>query len=195
MIETHIGPFGAVPNAEIPVRSRVAIRRVANNAIIVETHRRKVARHLVKVSLEIEPLRARINTSLSANAPARAQNIPLIALLARSLDYPDRSLPADLVCGMDIVGSIPAVNAITRRESQPSANIRALRQGLKFRNRISLRSLAKPKGRLLRNKCWELSMPERGDGWLSEPIPSTNRDRLNPTLSPRFCIAQQHGAQ
>ena len=66
MIATHIDPFDRAISAALPVRSRDTIRRAANNANLIKTPRQKVARHLLKFSLELETLRAMLNTSLPA---------------------------------------------------------------------------------------------------------------------------------
>ena len=153
LIANRIGPFDRALNTASPLRSRNTIRRVAQDASLVKTHRRKVTRHRINVSRKLEPLRVRLNGNLPDSSPARTQNMPVIKLLARRMDYPYLKLPSGLIRGVDITGDIPPKNALTRRYSQPSTNARRIKQGLRARNSRILRSISKTQDAAMTHKC------------------------------------------
>ena len=151
-IATRIDPFDRVLNAAVPVRSRNAVRRASRNASLVKTRRRKVVRHLLKLSRTPEPMRVRINKMLPVNHPERSLHIPLIQLLAHSLDYPDLRLPSDLVKGMNILGQIPPANTLNKRRAKAATTVHRIKQGLKTRNQTMLRALTKSTNKILIQK-------------------------------------------
>ena len=140
-IASHIDPFDRVLRASLHVRSRNTLRRVSQKAGIVKTHIRKVLRHLLKHSAKLEPSRVMPNARLPVNSPARSLGIPPMSFLARSLDSPDHRLPSDLVHGMDIIGSIPASNALTSREVKHPTDANCIKQGLVRMNLATFRNV------------------------------------------------------
>ena len=192
-IATHIDPFGRALNTALPIRSRNTIRWVSRIASLSKTHRRKIIRHLTKISLELEPQLARRNACLPEHSPARLLNIPLIALLARSLEYPGLKLPVGRVKGMNIAGYIPAPNALAERGVFPSTDGRCVKRGLLARNRKILRALAKSKDMFLREKRWEMSMIEYEMGWLSNPTPLSKYDKSNAVIPRAFSFPSNTG--
>ena len=56
-------------------------------------------------------------------------------------------------------------------------------------------SVSKVNDPLLKAKRWDLSWEEHSKGWLSKPSPVSRADVNLAVLSPRFCIAEQHGLQ
>ena len=128
-IATHIDPFDSVLNSVLPVRSRNTIRRVAKRTILVKTHRSLVIRQRIKVGLALGPMRVKLNMRLPENRQARSLHIPLIAMLVRSLNFPDRKLTAYLVKGMDIVGTTEPTNTPEKREVKSSTNARGVKKG------------------------------------------------------------------
>ena len=157
--------------------------------------RRRAILQLRTLSEQLAPARQGLARKLSPTAPARELNLPLITVLVRELNYPDKRLPRDLVQGMSIVGNMEPTNSLATRTISASTNLTQLKQNLSANNKVILDHLAQARNAKLTEKCWELSLEEFRKGWLSEPVPVSDFDRSNTVLSPRFCIKEQHGNQ
>ena len=96
---------------------------------------------------------------------------------------------------MEITGNIHGTNALTKRKTTSTTSITRIETNLLKRNRNIIRHLSRANNPTLLQQCWDMSPAEYKKGWLSKPTPDSQHDRTFTILSPRFCIAEQHGTQ
>ena len=96
---------------------------------------------------------------------------------------------------MGIIGKIDSANPLAPRNTLATTSMEHAKQNLRVRNGSIIKALSKASGPILKQKRWGLSVEESHKGWLSELKPVTYFDRYNAVISPRFCIAEQHGLQ
>ena len=190
-----MSPFDKALGLAFPQDTHRRVKFTNDNPKLAKCLRRRAILQLRTLSEKLAPARQGLAQKLSPNAPAHELNLPLITVLVRELNYPDKQLPHDLIQGMSIVGEMEPTNSLATRTISASTNLAQLKQNLSANNMVILDQLAQARNSILTEKCWELSLDEFRKGWLSEPVPVTAFDRSNTVLSPRFCIAEQHGNQ
>ena len=70
---------------------------------------------------------------LPDGSPARKAKLPLIHMLAKTLNYPDAHFARDLAVGMPIVGPTPSTKVLKERTRDGAASV-AKWKGAEFRN-------------------------------------------------------------
>ena len=147
------------------------------------------------LSDSLRPTLTLLSKSLPDLAPARKLRIPPVRHLVRELDYPDRSLPGDLIRGMPIVGTTPSTSSLPMKETTATMSTHDVLGEVRCANSKVLKSLSKPTLEVPKQKCWGLSQRGYEMGWLSEPTPVAATDLDTAILSPRFCTSERHGIQ
>ena len=115
-------------------------------------HRRKAIKLLHSLSVALRPAHDSLTRTLPEQVTARKLHIPLIAELAKRLDYTEVSLPDDLVRGMPIIGDIPCINALPSKVTPATMGLHDVRDAVRVTNAKVIKSLSKPNDLLLKQK-------------------------------------------
>ena len=190
-----VGPFDT--SIELGYSSDFHFRgKFANrNPKSAKSTRRWAIRRRGEISTRFLPARQRLVRKHEPKAPARPIHIPLIILLTKQLGYSDKALPRDLVYGMGIAGEIENTNSLAPMNTPATTSMEHMESVLLIRNGSIIKSLSKAIGPILKKKRWGIPLEVFRNGWISELKPATNFDRRNAVLSPRLCIAAQHGLE
>ena len=126
-------------------------------------------------------------------AHSRNLRIPIIQHLIPTISYTDVSLEKYLVLGIPISGVVPRTSPLPSNATDATVNLPDVKSSVRETNIEIARSICKSSDFRLKQKWWGLSNGEFRKGWPSQPTPITTNDSRSIILSPRFCIAEQHG--
>lgn len=116
----------------------------------------------------------------------------MIYLLTKTLEYQDTEFINDLSKGMPIAGPIPATPGLTAREKCAEFSYQEWKKGTPERNAKIFDRVLKSQNTELNKACWEKTLTEIAEGWITEPIDVTEAMLQTIPLTPRYAISEQH---
>ena len=122
-----------------------------------------------------------------------AINLPLLHLLAKRFDYPDKDNARDIGVWIPIAGDIPVRNALRPRVKLATATAADWTGALAERNKRTVGRAGRLRIADLGADCWRKSKWEIESGWLSGPRKLTYEIPESANLTRRFPIYGKHG--
>ena len=197
--EAHVAAASAVfPVTELLTAAlssnvRAVASRCISGPVAIASAREQVLAELSDMSSRLVGDRAAWASVMPDGSPARELNLPLFALLARSLNYPDTSLVKDIALGMDITGAIPPTNTLKTKARAASSEVSEWAARIPAANESAVDHVMAKQGSPEAVACWNLSLKEASRGWISEPTPLTPEVMGKTPLTPRFALPERHG--
>ena len=132
--------------------------------------------------------------AFTSESPAFIINIPLISVLTRATDYPDRRFASGLSNGMPIVGEVPFASALRKRIRATATRIGNWRDELPALNRANVERAQHAQNTEMAKIAWGCTPQEAQRGWVSGPTPIDDAVVDTISLTPRFARSEEHGA-
>ena len=99
------------------------------------------------VAMKLQKQREAWSESFPVGSPARALHFPLMALIARTIEFEDKELINDLCVGMPIAGVIPATPSLTARGRNAVWPVGEWMAAIPRLNATNIEGLRNPKAR------------------------------------------------
>ena len=190
-----VNPTADLINAALDQRSKLIILNCAQKPDRVVEKRRAALDAFNRIASGLGPYRDRWTHAIPETSPAKNFHFPLIYFLAHHLQYDDAKIVFDLSNGMPIAGPVAATPGLTSRKRQAQLSYQQWKREIPKRNLQAIERLSNSQGTELSLKCWEKTLTEVREGWITEPVDLTEFDRKNVPLTPRYAINEQHGLQ
>ena len=151
--------------------------------------------YLKSTAAMIEPERLKRKAVLLMGSHAGFLHFPFTLFLAKKLNYPDSGLIADLAAGMPIVGDIGATPNSKPRTKPATMTYEQRKAGIPERNIAAIGRANRSAKSEFAAECWGKTECGISKGWLSTPVPLTDKMAADTSLAPRYLIREQHGEQ
>ena len=132
---------------------------------------------------------------LPGDSPARGLHFPLIHLICSTMDYGDKDFGVDMAHGVPISGTVPAKDVRTKRYRPDVATMEQWRASVPIRNKRNLERVQKTQGSPAALACWEKTLAEVAEGWVTMPVPLSNAMLNTTVLTPRYATTESHGGR
>ena len=189
---SHVNPTADLINAALSTEMKAAITKCARIPQWLVFQRQNALSQLENCSLTLTPLRHRWVQRLPEKSPAAAINFPLIYLLMNALEYPDEHFATELSKGMPIAGPIAPTPGLTARKRCAELSYQEWKEGIPARNKKIFDRVLKSQGSELTEICWQKTLSEVEQGWITPPVPVTDIMLQTIPLTPRYAISEQH---
>ena len=190
---TILNPIKDLVGAATPKSSWEVGKELCANPKAVIGGRLSGLKFLSDMSEKLREQNRRWVARLPEGSPSKGTNFALIQFLCSHLDYPDKSLVADLPREMPVVGIVPESGVFRKRVRKTSVTLPEWREGLLTRNQAMVERARQAAGTEVARLCWEKTMREVEKGWATQPVPVTDAIPSSVPLSHRFDIEEEHG--